>query len=74
MAQSSRDGSDVDRARRYFLKAAAYAAPAIVATVQLRSAHAQPPSCMPVQCNPACAPSNCMPVTCMPVTCMPVTG
>ncbi|MGB5809406.1 MAG: hypothetical protein WBG86_02675 [Polyangiales bacterium] len=68
MVSPKKDPSDVDRARRYFLKAGVYAAPAIVATIQLRRAHAQGPSCMPVTCMPA----TCMPISCMPLTCMPL--
>ena len=59
--------SELDRARRYFLKAAVYMAPAILATITLNKAHAQA-SCMPVMCMPG----SCMPRTCMPTTCMPI--
>jgi len=60
--------NELDRARRHFLRATAYMAPAILATVTLNKAHAQAPSCMPV----ACMPAACDPVSCMPATCMPV--
>jgi hypothetical protein len=67
------DASDVSRARRYFLKATAYAAPAIIATIQLRRAHAQGATCNPDTCpptTPVCMPdgAGCPPDTsgCMP--------
>jgi hypothetical protein len=58
--------SELDRARRHFLRATAYMAPAILATITLNKAHAQQPSCMPTT-NP-CAPNlGCMPgAGCMP--------
>ena len=60
---------ELNRARRHFLRATAYIAPAILATITLNKAHAQTPSCMPVTCMPA----TCDPVApCMPATCMPV--
>jgi hypothetical protein len=60
--------NELDRARRHFLRATAYMAPAILATITLNKAHAQP-SCMPVTCMPA----TCNPIApCMPATCMPV--
>ena len=62
--------NELDRARRHFLRATAYIAPAILATVTLNKAHAQQPSCMPVTCMPAA----CDPVSCMPASCMPVGG
>jgi hypothetical protein len=62
--------NELDRARRHFLRAAAYVAPAILATITLNKAHAQA-SCMPV----TCAPSGCSPnAGCMPTVCMPSTG
>lgn len=71
MGTGSDDASDVSRARRYFLKATAYAAPAIVATIQLRRAHAQGGTCNPDTCPPV---TNCPPILgCPPdVGCMPV--
>jgi len=60
---------ELDRARRYFLKAAVYVAPTVVATITIDKAHAQA-SCMPRTCNPG----TCNPTTCMPVNCMPVGG
>ncbi|MBW1907133.1 MAG: hypothetical protein JRJ24_17890 [Deltaproteobacteria bacterium] len=62
--------NELDRARRHFLRATAYIAPAILATVTLNKAHAQQPSCMPVTCMPAA----CDPISCMPASCMPVGG
>ncbi len=61
--------NELDRARRHFLKAAGYIAPAILATITLNKAHAQA-SCMPA----TCMPGACMPTTCMPNTCMPIGG
>ena len=59
--------TELDRARRYFLKAAVYTAPAILATITLNKAHAQP-SCNPSTCMPgACNPNGCMPLQCMPM-------
>ncbi|MGD8317968.1 MAG: hypothetical protein PVH21_00765 [Myxococcales bacterium] len=60
------DTKELDRARRHFLKAAAYTAPAILATITLNKARAQascnPSTCMPGTCNPnGCNPLNCMP-------------
>ena len=63
------DKDDLDRARRYFIKASAYAAPAILTTITLNKAHAQA-TCMPNSCMPAA----CEPMTCMPAMCMPVVG
>ena len=60
---------ELDRARRHFLRATAYIAPAILATITLNKAHAQA-SCMPVTCPPgACGPNApCVPdgAPCMP--------
>lgn len=65
------DTNELDRARRHFLKAAAYTAPAVLATITLNKAHAQTPSCMPSTCMPGiCNPNGCNPVT----GCMPATG
>jgi hypothetical protein len=61
--------NELDRARRHFLRATAYMAPAILATITLNKAHAQA-SCMPA----TCMPGACMPTTCMPNTCMPIGG
>ena len=58
--------SELDGARRHFLRATAYMAPAILATITLNKAHAQT-SCNPSTCMPgACNPAGCMPLTCMP--------
>ena len=66
--------NELDRARRHFLKAAGYIAPAILATITLNKAHAQA-SCMPATCNPGtCNPNSCNPVTCAPGMCMPNGG
>ena len=68
--------NELDRARRHFLRAAAYVAPAILATITLNKAHAQA-SCNPSTCMPGvCNPNGCNPITgCMPVAaCMPVAG
>ena len=60
---------DVSRGRRKLLKAAAYAAPAILSVVVVDRAHAQV-SCMPAA---VCNPTTCDPVTCMPISgCMPL--
>jgi hypothetical protein len=65
--------NELDRARRHFLRATAYIAPAILATITLNKAHAQA-SCMPSTCNPGtCNPNGCNPLTCNPVTCNPTT-
>ena len=49
-------------ARRRFLRAAAYAAPAIVSTVVVRKAHAQQTaSCMPGEVCTPFDPDPCMP-------------
>ena len=62
--------NELDRARRHFLRATAYVAPAILATITLNKAHAQA-SCMPVTCAPVgCAPN----AGCMPTVCMPAVG
>ena len=62
--------NELDRARRHFLRAAAYVAPAILTTITLNKAHAQ------ASCNPStCMPGVCNPNGCNPVTgCMPVAG
>gem|GEM_PF-2470974 len=75
MSKDTGESNELDRARRHFLRAAAYAAPAILATVTLNKAHAQG-SCMPTTCNPGvCNPSTCNPATCMPGNaCMPDGG
>jgi hypothetical protein len=68
MKDDAGDMKELDRARRHFLKAAAYTAPAILATITLNKAHAQA-SCMPATCPPgSCPPSTgCMPAGgCMP--------
>ncbi|MBW2687767.1 MAG: hypothetical protein JRE19_17910 [Deltaproteobacteria bacterium] len=67
--------NELDRARRHFLRAATYVAPAILATITLNKAHAQA-SCNPTTCNPGvCNPNNCNPATCNPGSpCMPVGG
>jgi hypothetical protein len=68
MTDDAGETNELDRARRYFLKAAAYAAPAVLATITLNKAHAQPScqptTCMPGACNPSsgCQPQNCMPL------------
>jgi hypothetical protein len=62
--------NELDRARRHFLKAAVYTAPAILAVITVNKARAQP-SCTPTAqgCQPAVCPPNtgCSPDTCMPV-------
>ena len=64
------ESNELDRARRHFLKAAAYTAPAIVAAITVNKAHAQA-SCMPTTCAPgACNPSS----GCQPQNCMPIVG
>jgi hypothetical protein len=73
MNDDAGDTNELSRARRHFLKAAAYTAPAILATITLNKAHAQA-SCMPATCTPGvCNPNGCNPVTgCNPATgCMP---
>ena len=67
---------ELDRARRHFLRAATYVAPAILATITLNKAHAQGASCNPSTCNPGvCNPNGCNPVTCNPGSpCMPNGG
>jgi len=58
--------SELDRARRHFLRATAYVAPAILATITLNKAHAQA-SCSPSTCMPGvCNPNGCNPLICMP--------
>ncbi len=59
---------ELDRARRRFLKVAAYTAPAVIATISIDKAHAQAPSCNPSTCMPGvCNPNNCNPLNCMPL-------
>lgn len=61
---------DIQKARRLFLKAGVYAAPAIVAALSItRHADAQTPSCLPS----TCLPNSCAPLTCAPSGCAPVT-
>ena len=61
------EADELDRARRHFLRAAAYTAPAVLATITVNRAHAQP-SCMPTTCNPGtCNPNSCQPQNCMPI-------
>lgn len=61
--------NELDRARRHFLKAAAYTAPAVLATITLNKAHAQ------ASCNPStCMPGVCNPNDCMPLSCNPLGG
>ena len=68
MTDEAGEPSELDRARRHFLKAAAYTAPAILATITVNKAHAQA-SCSPSTCMPgACNPNGCMPLNCMPMT------
>ncbi|UCH29436.1 MAG: hypothetical protein JSV06_14435 [Myxococcales bacterium] len=60
--------NELDRARRHFLRAAAYAAPAILATITVDKAGAQAASCNPSTCMPGvCNPNNCNPLNCMPL-------
>lgn len=67
MKEDAGEPTELDRARRYFLKAAAYTAPAILATITLNKAHAQTASCNPSTCMPgACPPNGCNPLNCMP--------
>ena len=64
MTDEAGEPNELDRARRHFLKAAAYTAPAVLATITVNKAHAQQASCMP---------STCMPGPCNPnVGCMPI--
>jgi len=61
---------DVARARRAFLRAVVYAAPAVLTAVQISRAQAQAVSCGPTSCLPrdGCGPSRCPPVLgCPPV-------
>jgi hypothetical protein len=46
-------------ARRVLLKAAIYAAPAVLSMITVRSAHAQP--------TPSCGPATCGPGPCNPI-------
>lgn len=67
MKNDAGDRNELDRARRHFLKAATYTAPAILATITLNRAHAQAASCNPSTCAPGvCNPNDCMPLACMP--------
>jgi hypothetical protein len=69
MTDEAGEPNELDRARRHFLKGVAYTAPAILATITVNQAHAQP------SCNPAtCMPGSCNPNGCNPLNCMPVLG
>lgn len=69
---------DIDRARRRLLAALVYAAPVIVGSVVVKTAHGQVVSCAPNTCKPIggdlCGPIACTPRenACNPNACAPL--